>query len=250
MRLCLFGAFALLATLSCANAIRPDFWKNKIDEHGPAITGLFEKLGQSLSGLFNKMLKKKMAEKEPTSEKPAFCRSYECPPFKAVNKTADYELRCYSSQNWVSTSDFGYPTPMGYTSSQMFMRLFRYISGANSEKTKIKMTVPVLMRVEGKGSRKQMVMSFYVPEKFQKNTPKPTDPKVKMESKKFCAYVRSFSGYTIFYKTIQDQANALKKSLDSVGLQDTYNGDVVMSAGYNKPTDLFGRHNEVMLMKV
>ncbi len=130
----------------------------------------------------------------------------------------------------------------------MFLTLLSYIQGANMEGTRMNMTVPVLMRVEGDEENKQLKMSFYIPEKNQKNVPKPTDPSVKIESKEFCAYVHGFSGFAFFYKDIKDRVEKLKERLNADGLK--YNGDLVLMAGYNKPTDFSNRHNEIMLLKI
>ncbi len=75
---------------------------------------MFEQLGTMLlrfskvfGGMFNKQLKKKPVEEKPVFKKPDFCKKYECPPFSLSNKTDFYELRCYSAQNWFSTSGIG-----------------------------------------------------------------------------------------------------------------------------------------------
>ncbi len=138
---------------------------------------------------------------------------------------------------------------MGSTSRKMFMKLFDYIEGENSEKAEIKMTVPVLVGMKGDGEEKQLRMSFYIPEKFQKNPPAPTDPSVMVKPAKFCAYVHSFKGYTLLYSQIKRQVDMLKKRLEQDGLSGSYYEDVFITAGYNKPTKLWNRHNEVMLMK-
>lgn len=43
-------------------------------------------------------------EAKPMNSEPAFCNGLECPHFKTVNKTANYELRCYKEDyKWAST---------------------------------------------------------------------------------------------------------------------------------------------------
>lgn len=43
-------------------------------------------------------------EAKPMNGEPAFCNGIECPHFKTVNKTANYELRCYKEDyKWAST---------------------------------------------------------------------------------------------------------------------------------------------------
>merc|ERR1712179_711696 len=61
-------------------------------------------------------------------EKPAFCRTNDCPVYDLVETAEGYEKRSYKAGQWVSTEieDIDYPE-----SNPMFMRLFRYISGTN-----------------------------------------------------------------------------------------------------------------------
>merc|ERR1719447_2351291 len=56
----------------------------------------------------------------------------------------------------------------------------------NSEDTKIPMTKPVSARIipgEGPNCGSNFTMSFLVPEKFQENSPEPTDPLVWLEDR-------------------------------------------------------------------
>ena len=139
---------------------------------------------------------------------------------------------------------------MGGANSKMFMKLFRYIQGGNKKKEEIPMTVPVLTEVKGDGLMQKLKMSFYIPEAFQSNPPKPEDPAVFVESKEICVYVRSFGGYPLFYYQYLQQIKELKKALDMEGLKGSYIDGAVMYAGYDEPWKLFGRRNEVMLLHV
>merc|ERR1712122_193929 len=63
-------------------------------------------------------------------------------PYTVLQKFDGYEMRRYPSVNWVC-SEATYK--MGRDSeNNMFMTLFRYISGANVEQEKVDMTIPVL----------------------------------------------------------------------------------------------------------
>lgn len=131
----------------------------------------------------------------------------------------------------------------------MFRRLFKYIQGANADDAVINMTVPVMTEIKGSGSKKNLKMSFYLPESFQKAPPAPTNDKVFFEKKKFCAYVHSFGGYVLFSRQYENHMKMLKKALAKDGLQDSYVVGTVNVAGYNGPTTIRNRHNEVMLIK-
>nr|AGT42222.1 heme-binding protein 1-like protein [Aurelia aurita] len=211
--------------------------------------GIFSKV-QEIIATFKKSKDAKPTDQSPVASKPKFCKKRECPPFAEKNSTDDYELRCYEAAKWVSTKANGHPTPMGQTSRQMFKQLFQYIEGNNVAGQKIDMTVPVLNSIAGSGEMKDRVMSFYIPEKFQAAPPAPKDPQVYIETKKFCAYVRSFGGYVIRYSQINGQAMKLAKALKKDGLGESYKKSVTYYAGYDEPWAMSDRHNEVMLMKV
>ena len=95
--------------------------------------------------------------------------AYEEPLFNIVHQTDVYEIRQYEDRLVVQAN---------YTKqNSSFRNLFNYISGANKETEKIKMTIPVTQFEESS----EMVMQFYLPSKFTKKTaPLPTDPKVKL----------------------------------------------------------------------
>jgi len=95
--------------------------------------------------------------------------AYEESPFNIVHQTDVYEIRHYVDRLAVQAT---------YTNqNSSFRNLFNYISGANIDSEKIKMTTPVTQSEESS----EMVMQFYLPSKFTKKTaPVPTDPKVEL----------------------------------------------------------------------
>jgi len=95
--------------------------------------------------------------------------AYEESPFNIVHQTDIYEIRHYVDRLAVQAT---------YTNqNSSFRNLFNYISGANIDSEKIKMTTPVTQSEESS----EMVMQFYLPSKFTKKTaPVPTDPKVEL----------------------------------------------------------------------
>ena len=86
--------------------------------------------------------------------------AYEEPSFKIVHQTDVYEIRQYGNRLAVQAN---------YTNqNSSFRNLFNYISGANADSEKIKMTIPVTQFEENS----EMVMQFYLPSKFtKKNSP-------------------------------------------------------------------------------
>ncbi len=95
--------------------------------------------------------------------------AYEEPSYNIVHQTDVYEIRYYLDRVAVQAN---------YTNqNSSFRNLFNYISGANTDSEKIKMTVPVTQSVESS----EMVMQFFLPSKFTKKTaPVPTDSRVKL----------------------------------------------------------------------
>ena len=75
-------------------------------------------------------------------------------PYDIVHKTDIYEIRHYSDRLVAQVINKG--------DNNAFRKLFNYISGANNNSEKIKMTAPVT-QMQKKGS---MTMQFYLPSKF------------------------------------------------------------------------------------
>lgn len=95
------------------------------------------------------------------------------PAFESLRKEGNFEVRKYAAIPVVSApmEDMG-------KRDESFRTLFRYISGANADKTKIAMTSPVFMEnaaAEDKPGR----MSFMIPAKVsEKGAPAPTAEEV------------------------------------------------------------------------
>ena len=132
----------------------------------------------------------------------------------------------------------------------MFEKLFDYIRGENKMGVEINMTVPVLNEIKDDGKDQDLKMSFYIPEKCQKNPPKPKSSDVFIEKRKFCAYVHSFSGYVMFNFQYLRHLKMLKEGIAKEWPEDKYVKGVYYTAGYDKPTQVTDRHNEVMLMQM
>ena len=107
----------------------------------------------------------------------AGCRTsragYESAPYRVVRADGKVEVRDYPAMTVVET-------PMARvadSADSSFMRLFRFISGSNQEKTKIPMTTPVFMT----GTESNAMMAFVLPAKMKLNdAPKPADAAVQL----------------------------------------------------------------------
>lgn len=163
---------------------------------------------------------------------------YESAPYKVVRADGKFELRDYPSLAVVET-------PMatsGNSDDGSFMRLFRFITGANEGKQKIAMTTPVFMS----GNDTNRTMAFVLPAKLNATTaPKPADSAVtvrELPGGRFA--VLRFSGG----RSAKHEAAALAKLESWITAQ----GLKVLSPpayGYFDPpwTPTFMRRNEVML---
>mmetsp|Transcript_16420 Transcript_16420/g.48914 ORF Transcript_16420/g.48914 Transcript_16420/m.48914 type:complete len:231 (-) Transcript_16420:786-1478(-) len=182
-------------------------------------------------------------------EKPWFCHDLDCPTYEVLDEdlgSSGIELRSYAAGVWVSTnvSDVGYDEAVGLG----FMRLFRYISGANKDEQKIDMTAPVrvlLIPGEGPFCESHFTVSFYVPPELQASPPLPTDSSVFVQPSPAASYyVSSYSGFTS-EKRLLEHAFSEMKQLEILGRD--FDASVFYAAGYDSPFRLLGRHNEVWI---
>merc|ERR1712182_43405 len=184
------------------------------------------------------------AQVETDSGSPWFYHGIEGPDFQTLQNGNNYDIRGYPKSFWSATTiNAEYMDEAG---SEAFMRLFRYISGANERNQKIEMTVPVLASVQpGQGPfcKENFTYHFYLPREFQKDPPKPTDPRVtNVEVDALNVAVLSYPGWSNENKVISHG-----KELFEFLKQDnvTYTSENYFTAGYDSPFRLTDRHNEV-----
>lgn len=163
---------------------------------------------------------------------------YESAPYKVVRADGKFELRDYPSLAVVET-------PMaasGNSDDGSFMRLFRFITGANEAKQKIAMTTPVFMS----GHDTNRTMAFVLPAKVNATTaPKPADVAVA---------VRELPGGRFAVLRFSGGRNAQREAETLARLQVWLAAQGLKTAaspvyGYFDPpwTPSFLRRNEVML---
>jgi hypothetical protein len=104
--------------------------------------------------------------------------AYETAEYKVIEADGDFEIREYPDLMLVTTStQFEREGEDG-----SFMRLFRYINGANEAKQKIAMTTPVFMQPQLDTSQGQM--AFVIPKDVAaQGTPKPAGAKVTVDKR-------------------------------------------------------------------
>merc|ERR1711935_81045 len=114
--------------------------------------------------------------------------------------------------------------------NEMFMTLFQYIDGANSENENIDMTTPVSTKWQEDGFHEEC---FYLNQEHQANPPKPNSPKV---------YIVIRPAMTVFTRIVtrpmsavdwMEESSALDNMIGSLGFE--VESDVVYINGYSGP---------------
>lgn len=161
---------------------------------------------------------------------------YESPNYHVIRSEGAFEIRDYPPMVAAST-------PMEWSEdNDSFMRLFRYIGGANESDREIAMTVPVFMGERGDENR----MSFVVPrEVAEQGAPRATDEEVRIETLpggRFATY--RFSG-SFDIEQFDESKRRLLEWVEQHGLETE--GSVSI-ANYDPPlTPSFLRRNEALI---
>ncbi len=183
-------------------------------------------------------------------------RSIDMPSYTVIEKKTDYEIRQYETFIVAETTRQGTPSE---SMSGGFKELFRYISGDNISRSKIKMTAPVL-RSSGERGRKipmtapvlkeglegASTIAFVMPPGSRlEELPQPKSPSVRLRvvpPHKVAAI--TFSGYATD-DAIREKTAGLLQALQRDGIPV---GSLPRIALYNPPwTPPFMRRNEVMV---
>lgn len=183
---------------------------------------------------------------EVFAEKLPECKKYECAEYKVLEARDNYEVREYKAQKIASTTTKGYP--WWIAENMNFMRLFRYIQGANEKQQKIKMTVPVLSALNtdektGTATKTSFEMSFFMPKSLKENIPTPTNEKVEIQTfGPVKVYAVRFGGWMTSWKVSRLQKK-LRKDLMADG--EKFDQSKFYTAGYNSPMEFWNRHNDI-----
>jgi hypothetical protein len=166
--------------------------------------------------------------------------AYESAEYTVLESDGPFEIREYPDLMMATTNmQFELQGDDG-----SFMRLFRYISGANDREQKVAMTIPVFM--ESKARDDQDQMGFVIPKKVsEERVPEPSNNNVQIRSRiggRF-AVVR-FSG-----QTNSDSYAKFEKELRRKMNENELNGDADAEyASYDPPwTPGPLRRNEILI---
>ncbi|XP_019863838.1 PREDICTED: heme-binding protein 2-like [Amphimedon queenslandica] len=181
------------------------------------------------------------------SEKPSFCRDFDCPTYTVVAKKESYEERKYDPSKWVGTTIGA----MNWTSAldTGYSKLYKYRNGANKGNVKIPMATPVATKIEpgqGPACESNFTILFFVPFKYQDNTPVPTDSSIAIVNlPSITAYVGSFGGF-------ENEDNLVTQATDLATSLANNNIDFVQeyyfTAEYDSPDKKIDRHNEIWFL--
>jgi|TARA_B110000971_G_scaffold173100_1_gene178058 hypothetical protein len=160
-----------------------------------------------------------------------FSQQTEIQQYKVINTIDNVELRYYPPSIKAKV-----------TSKNNFSKLFKYISGNNSDNTKIAMTAPVYMT--NKGSLN--TMEFVLPVKYlEKNIILPKDNSIEVYKSKEGVFASiTYGGYSNSNK-VSENYRLLVNKLNEKNIPIISNRPIVLS--YNSPYKVFNRRNEVLL---
>lgn len=169
-------------------------------------------------------------------------------PYTVNKKLEQYEERKYPVTKYVCTKLTS--TGRDTVNREMFMKLFGYINGENEGGVQIKMTAPVVTKVEpadNDENSKLYTMAFYMPKNFQENElPAPKNPDV---------FIDTWPEMTIFTRTFGGYAKDLQNKAEKAALEDLAKDepDVIKEhyyeVGYDPPFKPLYRRNEIWLVK-
>jgi hypothetical protein len=166
--------------------------------------------------------------------------AYESAEYKVVRSDRPFEIREYPDLMMATTTTKF--DSQGNDGS--FMRLFRYISGANDREQKVAMTTPVFMEPEGDDRAGQM--GFVLPKELAaRSVPQPSDQQVHVTKRVGGRFaVIRFAG-RLNRKTRDQAEEKLRDWMDDRGLIGAGDAEV---AGYDPPwTPGPLRRNEVLI---
>lgn len=165
---------------------------------------------------------------------------YESAEYEVIESDGSIEIRRYPDLMLVATN--AEMDAQGRDGS--FMRLFRYISGANESEQKIAMTTPVFM--EGEIGQSDVSMGFVVPKDVASGEiPAPSGQGVEVRKREGGRFaVIRFAGQ-LDSQIAEAQEAKLRQWMDSRGLVGASNAE---AAGYDPPfTPGLLRRNEVLI---
>ena len=176
--------------------------------------------------------------------------AYESAEYKVVESDGNFEVREYPDMMLVATTTkIDAQNSEGTGRDGSFMKLFRYISGANESDQKISMTTPVFM--ENNKADSEVQMGFVMPKEVAaEGVPAPTAADVSVRKRAGGRFaVLRFPG-RLDAKLAKESETKLRTWLEAKGLvaDETAGSSGVEVASYDPPfTPSALRRNEVLI---
>ncbi len=166
--------------------------------------------------------------------------AYESAEYTVLESDRPFEIRRYPDLPMATTNmQYGSQGDDG-----SFMRLFRYIGGANKQEQKVPMTTPVFMEPEANGAQGQM--GFVIPKHVAEHrVPEPTGEQVQIRKRAGGRFaVIRFAG-RMNRETVAKAEEQLRTWINKKGLVGELDAEL---AGYDPPwTPGPFRRNEVLI---
>ena len=165
---------------------------------------------------------------------------YESAEYKVIESDDKFEVREYPDLMLAATDSK--MDSQGRDGS--FMRLFRYISGANEDDQKIAMTTPVFM--EGEIGKSDVSMGFVMPKEVaSEGVPQPKGEGVKIRKREGGRFAAIRFPGRLDSKVAKEQEAKLREWMESRGLEGEPKAE---AAGYDPPfTPGPLRRNEILI---
>jgi hypothetical protein len=166
--------------------------------------------------------------------------AYESAEYTVLESDSPFEIREYPDLQ-LATTNMQFKS---HGDDGSFMRLFRYISGANEQKQKVAMTTPVFMEPEADGTQGQM--GFVIPKNVaEKRVPEPTGKEVHIRNRAGGRFaVMRFSGQ-MNRESVTKAEEQVRTWMNKKGLVGEPEAEL---AGYDPPwTPGPFRRNEVLI---
>jgi hypothetical protein len=199
-------------------------------------------------------------------------------PFEIIerNRKDDYEIREYGASKWVCTDEIknvdedpyenwrerfdndGRKAMMQTNREEkrkdkkgMFMKLFKYIIGVNSEATEIDMTTPVTTkRTKMADNKEKHQMCFWTGSEWaDKELPEPIKEDVYFETREAMqVFVKKFSGYALSMEEWNDKMEELSNEIED--REDVETPETHYTISYSSPfVEENKRRNEVWIVR-
>lgn len=178
---------------------------------------------------------------------------FEQPDYSVVTRHDSYELRRYSSSNWIRTQ---YSSAVFDEDLNMraYRRLITYLGNLQRNGSPIQMTVPVLTTVEPRTCSVcniTFTMHFFVPSDLVETAPATNAPLLELvEMPEMEVYVRRFGGLVRSLDVWTRTAVQLRAELNQNGIEDyELEMDRFYAVTYDNPWQVTNRRNEVWIAK-